>query len=70
MRHLFDVEGYLALQEESGIALTVLSYALSEDDGDTPLDAVRAEHDFLAGLIDEAPGPVCGARRGRSVRRA
>ena len=55
MRHLFDVEGYLELQESSGIALTVLSYALSEDDGETTLDKVRGEHDFLAGLVEQHP---------------
>ena len=56
MRHLFDVDGYVELQAASGIDLTVLSYALSADDEDgAGLDAVKREHEFLAGLLSDQP---------------
>ncbi len=54
MRDLFDVEGYVEKQADAGIERTVLSYAL-EDEGEQ-LDDVKAEHDFLAGLLERYPG--------------
>lgn len=56
LRHLFDVEGYLEGQATAGIERTVLSHALSDLEG-TPreLDEAKAEHDFLADLVERHP---------------
>lgn len=57
MRSLFDVEGYLERQEQAGIELTVLSYALADLEGaDAELADAKAEHDFLADLVQRHPG--------------
>lgn len=57
LRHLFDVEGYLAAQEAAGIELTVLSYALSELEGTgEELEEAKRQHEFLAGLLERYPG--------------
>jgi predicted TIM-barrel fold metal-dependent hydrolase len=57
MRDLFDVEGYLEKQEQAGLELTVLSYALSEPSGtDAELEEAKAEHEFLAGLVETHAG--------------
>jgi aminocarboxymuconate-semialdehyde decarboxylase len=57
MRSLFDVEGYLERQEEAGVELTVLSYALVDlGGGPEELDEARREHEFLGRLLQEHPG--------------
>ena len=57
LRHLFDVEGYLALQAQAGIGLTVLSYALTDPAGEGgDLDGAKAEHEFLQGLATRYAG--------------
>lgn len=56
MRSLFDVEGYLERQEQAGIELTVLSYALADLEGtDVELEEAKAEHDFLGNLVQRHP---------------
>lgn len=56
MRHLFDVEGYLELQSDSGIGLTVLSYAPSDLEGTSDeLDRAKEEHEFLTELVGQHP---------------
>lgn len=57
LRHLFDVEGYVERQAESGVELTVLSHALSDLEGTAnELDEARAELEFLIEVAERYPG--------------
>ncbi len=56
MAAMFDVDGYLERQQEAGVELTVLSYAPGDLAGSPEeLEKAKAEHDFLAGLIQDHP---------------